>query len=66
MSGKDSDHQVLYFSFITLTTIGYGDYAPTSTLGQKFAILEGLIGQFYIATIMAIIVGKFLSVKSEN
>jgi len=52
---------MFYFSFITLTTIGYGDFAPTSILGQKIAILEGLIGQFYIAIVMAILVGKFLS-----
>lgn len=55
-----------YFSFITLTTIGYGDFAPTSSLGQKIAILEGLIGQFYLAIVMAILVGKFLSRKSEG
>ncbi len=58
------DH-VLYFSFITLTTIGYGDYAPISTLGQKIAILEGLVGQFYIAAVMATIVGKFLNTDSK-
>lgn len=52
---------MFYFSFITLTTIGYGDFAPTSILGKKIAILEGLIGQFYIAIVMAILVGKFLS-----
>lgn len=66
MSKNESDHHVLYFSFITLTTIGYGDYAPTSTLGQKFAILEGLIGQFYIAAVMATIVGKFLNTESKT
>lgn len=57
---------MIYFSFITLTTIGYGDFAPTSALGQKLAILEGLIGQFYIAIVMAILVGKFLSHKEEG
>jgi len=57
---------IFYFSFITLTTIGYGDFAPTSALGQRMAILEGLTGQFYLAIVMAIIVGKFLSHKSEN
>lgn len=55
---------MVYFSFITLTTIGYGDFSPTSSLGQKIAILEGLIGQFYIAIVMAILVGKFIT--SDN
>jgi hypothetical protein len=66
MTQMDGVENTLYFSFITLTTIGYGDYAPTSTLGQKMAILEGLIGQFYIATIMATIVGKFLNSKTPS
>ena len=55
-----------YFSFITLTTIGYGDFAPTSALGQRIVILEGLIGQFYLAIVMAILVGKFLSHTNES
>jgi voltage-gated potassium channel len=68
LSSKDGEalHHTLYFSFVTLTTIGYGDYAPTSILGQKIAILEGLIGQFYIATVMATIVGKFLTRESAR
>ena len=60
------EEDMLYFSFITLTTIGYGDFSPTSSLGQKIAVLEGLIGQFYIAIIMAILVGKFLSSKRTD
>lgn len=56
----------LYFSFITLTTIGYGDITPTSQLGQHVAVLEGLFGQFYIAIIMATIVGKFISGSSNK
>lgn len=67
----DSDSEggiqdTFYFSFITLTTIGYGDFAPTSSLGQRIAILEGLIGQFYLAIVMAILVGKYLSRNLEN
>ncbi len=66
LNSEGGIQDTFYFSFITLTTIGYGDFAPTSSLGQRIAILEGLIGQFYIAIVMAIIVGKFLSHKSEN
>lgn len=61
-----SADQIFYFSFVTLTTIGYGDITPTSVLGQKIAILEALFGQFYIAAIMATIVGKFLNAKSNK
>jgi len=58
--------QTFYFSFVTLTTVGYGDYLPTSSLGQKLTILEALIGQFYIAAVIAVIVGKFIAQDSSN
>jgi len=61
LTNANGVEDMFYFSFITLTTIGYGDFAPTSALGQKIAILEGLIGQFYIAIVMAVLVGKFLA-----
>ena len=61
MGTKSGVEDMFYFSFVTLTTIGYGDFSPTSSLGQKIAILQGLVGQFYLAIVMAILVGKFLS-----
>ena len=61
MTSENGPNDMIYFSFITLTTIGYGDFSPTSDIGQKIAILQGLVGQFYIAIIMAILVGKFLT-----
>jgi hypothetical protein len=66
MGIRGSADRIFYFSFVTLTTIGYGDILPTSVLGQKIAILEALFGQFYIAAIMATIVGKFLNAKSNK
>jgi signal transduction histidine kinase len=62
----DGLEKTFYYSFITLTTVGYGDYLPTSSLGQKLAILEALIGQFYIAAVIATIVGKFIAQDSAK
>ena len=55
-SGADSWQAagaILYFSFVTLTTIGYGDLAPIHPLARGLANLEGIIGQLYPATILA-------------
>ncbi len=58
---------LLYYSFITLLTIGYGEIVPAIPIAQKAAILIGLIGQFYIAIITAVIVTKYIkhSIMSE-
>jgi len=61
-SQKDS---LLYFSFITLLTIGYGDITPITVIAQKATILVGLIGQFYMVLLTATIVGKYIS-QLEN
>ena len=44
---------VTYYSFVTLTTLGYGDILPTNTLSQFFATMESIIGVFYMAIIVA-------------
>ena len=51
----------LYFSFVTLTTLGYGDIAPISADARALAILEAIIGQLYLAVIVARLVGIYLS-----
>ena len=55
--------KLMYFSFITLMTIGYGDILPISGLAQKAAIVIGLSGQFYLVIITAVVVGKFIQQK---
>lgn len=47
----------IYYSFITLTTVGYGDITPVSTLAKTFAYLESLIGQLYLAVLIARLIG---------
>lgn len=59
---EDNDFSsLLYFSFITLLTIGYGDITPTSYLAQRLVILFGLIGNFYSVFVIALFVGKYMS-----
>jgi hypothetical protein len=57
--GTDGDHQdQLYFSFITQTTVGYGDFTPKAPLGRSLAAVEALIGQIYLVTVVALMVSN--------
>jgi len=51
--------EMLYFSFVTLLAIGYGDITVIGDIGQTFAVLEGIIGQFYVAILVARIVSVY-------
>ena len=58
-NGTDGDLQDhLYFSFSTITTVGYGDLAPRGNLARGLAIQEALAGQLYLVTVVAVIVGN--------
>jgi hypothetical protein len=48
----------LYFSYVTLATLGYGDYTPKSDFGHTLAIVEALIGQLYLVTVVALLVAR--------
>ncbi len=48
----------LYFSFTTLTTVGYGDLVARSDLGHTLAVFEALIGQIYLVTVVSLIVSN--------
>jgi hypothetical protein len=48
----------LYFSYATLTTVGYGDLVAATNLGRSLAITEALLGQIYLVTVVALIVGN--------
>jgi hypothetical protein len=47
----------LYFSYVTLSTVGYGDLSPAADLPRAIAVLEMLAGQIYLVTVVALIVG---------
>jgi hypothetical protein len=48
----------LYFSFITLATVGYGDYTASGNLGHALAVIEALLGQLYLVTVVAVVVTR--------
>jgi Ion channel len=54
--GDGTFPQVLFFSFTTLTTTGYGNLVPAGNPGQSFAVLEMLLGQFFLLTAVAKVV----------
>jgi voltage-gated potassium channel len=45
--------RLLYFSFTTLTTVGYGDITPAAAASRGLAVLEAILGQFYVAVVVA-------------
>ena len=47
----------IYYSFVTITTLGYGDITPTTDLANSFSFLEAVTGQLYIAILIARLVG---------
>jgi hypothetical protein len=50
----------LYFSFITQLTVGYGDLTAGGNVGRAFAVLEALIGQVYLVTVVAVLVSRLV------
>lgn len=53
-----------YFSFISITTVGYGDITPLTSPAQSLTLVMNIIGQFYLAIVIAVFVGKYINVKS--
>ena len=50
----------LYFSFVTMTTLGYGDIGPVSAIARTLAYMQALVGQFYIAILVAGLVSAYI------
>lgn len=57
---------VLYFSMITLATVGYGDILPVSETARTLAVIEATVGQFYIAVIVAVFVGMYAAQRRTS
>lgn len=58
-------YDFIYFSFITLTSVGYGDISPIHPFAKAISVLISVMGQLYLTILIAIIIGKFLAGDKE-
>lgn len=65
-NGSDNLAVLLYFSFIALTSVGFGDLAPVSAVARSLAMFAGLFGQLYMAILIAKLVGVYTAQEMEK
>lgn len=58
--------RLAYFSFITMTTVGYGDVTPLAPVARTLAAMQGLVGQLYLAIVIARLVGLEISTRMRD
>lgn len=58
--------KLLYFSFITLASQGYGDITPQNAVAEKLVVLETIFGQFYVAVVVAYLVSMLMSQRANK
>jgi voltage-gated potassium channel len=62
----DAENIYLYFSLVTITTLGYGDITPIGSHAISLAVLEAITGQIYLVVVVAWFVGMYVSRKSKQ
>ena len=60
-----SGYSFYYFSFISITSVGYGDITPITAPAQSLTLVMNIIGQFYLVIVIGVFVGKYINVKSK-
>ena len=58
--------ELFYYSFVTLTTLGYGDMGPVSDYARSLAITEAVVGQLYLVVLVATLVGMYLTDRGRS
>ena len=59
-------NDLVYYSLVTITTLGYGDITPATPLAKALVIIEVIVGVFYIAILVAALVGDFMATKAQS
>jgi voltage-gated potassium channel Kch len=62
----DAENIYLYFSLVTITTLGYGDITPIGSQAISLSVLEAITGQIYLVVVVAWFVGMYVSRKSRQ
>ncbi|MBW2434766.1 MAG: two pore domain potassium channel family protein, partial [Deltaproteobacteria bacterium] len=65
-SGISEAGDLLYFSFVILTTVGFGDITPQSIISKRLVVFEAATGCIYLAVIIAMIVGRYMSMQEKH
>lgn len=63
---RDIFSEMYYYSFVTLTTLGFGDIVPVSRLARSLTTMEAILGQLYLAVVIASLVGIQISSRSQS
>src|SRR5512136_3283794 len=70
VSERESASHLVYFSFVTLATLGYGDITPKTEFAQRLAITEAIMGQFFgwlvVAYLLSVYVGRRLQASDSD
>jgi voltage-gated potassium channel len=62
-SGNEWGPDWVYFSFVTLATLGYGEITPVTSSARALAYFEAIVGQFYMAILVAGLVSSYITAK---
>ncbi len=65
-SGEGLSLKFIYFSFVTMTTLGYGDVVPQTPMAQTLACVEAIIGQLYVPVVVAYLLSLHTGRKLES
>jgi hypothetical protein len=61
-----TEFSLLYFSPVAMTTVGFGDIVPVAAPARSMAAIEGLLGQLYLAIIIARLVGLEIASRMQD
>jgi hypothetical protein len=66
VSDSGGPQDLVYFSYVTLTTLGYGDITPETAKAGSLAATEAIVGQIYMTVLVAWLVGLYVSRKADG